>query len=698
MGVLGIVPFLLKKCPTLVENIPNRFQALQGKTIALDGTLITQRIFYNPDPRPHRHVLGWYQLIQELRQNNINVVCVFDGKHRIPAKRVEVERRRLLRVQAQARGVWEKSRHERLLSLTETLRRLEVLPTENQQEVLKTLQVSPGFIPFAKEDPPNTVGSDLASDLTDISQSYGDTTGHLGQVPSADASPLTSGSLSLQGTNTDPSVPEPAQTIETGPLNEELSTTGRLSGSEQGVEIDQARAPGSIDGASHADRSALEETAEDAPPTAPDTEIPLSKPTSKIKDMEDHDMLKPDVQEAPPESSKDPSSDQYRTSLDGAVTESDMENFSELGSITEDKLSPQSTEAKLRINSLKIEDSKILTHKILDLFDHYNRTTASGPDGRIPALGLTANIQDAPIIPISRVQLKYTQEETELWKQLARTSDNTTMDLSRVVEMVEQFASVELPNDEFPTDEVAVEEEVEPPISERSAKLEEQSSLMAASYERRANPPTALTYAEARLILEAMGVPCIQSSLPYEAEALACSLVLNGLADFVGSEDTDVLLYNAPLLRNMTNRKVPLQIIPSSVETNLGLTRTAFVDAAILMGTDFVKRLGGIGPATAWRLMHQYGSIEVMLEKEPKFRPVDVAEYLEQVRVARIIFGTIPPAPAAEDVKPGHWDEQAVYDVMSRFELLRYLDEDQVISNALSANYYDNDSETKPFQ
>jgi flap endonuclease-1 len=50
------------------------------------------------------------------------------------------------------------------------------------------------------------------------------------------------------------------------------------------------------------------------------------------------------------------------------------------------------------------------------------------------------------------------------------------------------------------------------------------------------------------------------------------------------------------------------------------------------MGTDFVKRVGGIGPVTAWRLMHEYGSIEVMLEQEPKFRPSDVAEYLEQVR------------------------------------------------------------------
>lgn len=50
------------------------------------------------------------------------------------------------------------------------------------------------------------------------------------------------------------------------------------------------------------------------------------------------------------------------------------------------------------------------------------------------------------------------------------------------------------------------------------------------------------------------------------------------------------------------------------------------------MGTDFVRRVKKVGPNTAWRLMREYGSIERMLEEEPKFRPPDVAEYLEQVR------------------------------------------------------------------
>ncbi|KAG8715904.1 hypothetical protein FRC11_013407 [Ceratobasidium sp. 423] len=682
--------------PTAIENIPNRFQALEGKTIAIDGTLVTQRLFYAPDSRPHRHVLGWYQLIQELRQNKINVICVFDGKKRIPAKRDEVERRRLLRVQAQARGAWEKSRHERLLSLTQTLRGLEDLSVDRQQEVLKTLQVDPRSLPLPKEHPPGAI----TPGLTHIRQE--DATVYLGQEPSAGTNPLASGPAFLEGTNLDQAPGhDPASSTEPGLLNQVASAIDRLSESERGA---RNKRPDSqpLGDAIYTDR--LEDSVGEKVPQTATLLAEQIAVTRKLNDADNKsssdtegDTLKLGVPEAPSKSSKNQPGDRSRTPLDTITVESVIENTDELGD-TEDRLSPQWAEAKLRMDSLQHEDSKALTHKILDLLDHYNRTTALGPDGTIPALGMMTDVQDTPAIPISKVQLKYTQEEAKLWNQLVTPSDSPAVDLAQVVEMVEQFASVELPKDEIPSDEITPEEEAEPPISERSAKLEEQSGLMAASFARRANPPTSLTYAESRLILEAMGIPCIESSLPYEAEALACSLVLNGLADFVGSEDTDVLMYNAPLLRGMTNQKVPLQIIPPSVETSLGLSRAAFVDTAILMGTDFVRRLGGIGPTTAWRLMDKYGSIEVMLEHEPKFRPPNVSEYLEQVKVARMIFGTIPPVPAAEDITPGHWNEQAVYDVMSIFELQRYLGGDQVIPNALSANYYDDDSESKTLQ
>jgi flap endonuclease-1 len=41
-------------------------------------------------PHRYRHVLGWYRLIQELREYGIRVICVFDGDERTAAKSHEV--------------------------------------------------------------------------------------------------------------------------------------------------------------------------------------------------------------------------------------------------------------------------------------------------------------------------------------------------------------------------------------------------------------------------------------------------------------------------------------------------------------------------------------------------------------------------------------------------------------------------------
>jgi hypothetical protein len=78
----------------------------------------------------------------------------------------------------------------------------------------------------------------------------------------------------------------------------------------------------------------------------------------------------------------------------------------------------------------------------------------------------------------------------------------------------------------------------ESPMMSILTSLREKSSFMVQSYHRRNNPPTEATYDESKNILHAMGVPCIESTGPYEAEALASTLVLNGCADFVASEDT----------------------------------------------------------------------------------------------------------------------------------------------------------------
>jgi hypothetical protein len=68
--------------------------------------------------------------------------------------------------------------------------------------------------------------------------------------------------------------------------------------------------------------------------------------------------------------------------------------------------------------------------------------------------------------------------------------------------------------------------------------IQERSQVIADSYKRRNEFPTAKTYEDAKTIIRAMGVPCLESEAPYEAEGLASAIVLAGHADFVASDDS----------------------------------------------------------------------------------------------------------------------------------------------------------------
>jgi len=118
---------------------------------------------------------------------------------------------------------------------------------------------------------------------------------------------------------------------------------------------------------------------------------------------------------------------------------------------------------------------------------------------------------------MSKTQYQLTLEEGRLWEKL--TDPDEAVD-----------------HDESPTAAIL-------------ASLREKSSFMVQSYHRRNNPATAITYEESKNILHAMGVPCIESTGPYEAEALASALVLNGCADYVASEDTVCFNFFFPFTR-----------------------------------------------------------------------------------------------------------------------------------------------------
>lgn len=182
-----------------------------------------------------------------------------------------------------------------------------------------------------------------------------------------------------------------------------------------------------------------------------------------------------------------------------------------------DKPAPQQTDNTLDaqrvstpIDSLenpKQDTISTLTSLYLEFCDSIPKVTSltssdSKSNGQLTALDDLSEIQAEYVM--SRQQLQLTAEEGKIWDELVeleKTPSSMTMDVSL-------------------------------------ASLEEKSHLMSQSYERRANPPTVQTYEESKEIIKALGVPCMEVAGAFEAEALAASLVLNGHADYVVSEDT----------------------------------------------------------------------------------------------------------------------------------------------------------------
>lgn len=132
---------------------------------------------------------------------------------------------------------------------------------------------------------------------------------------------------------------------------------------------------------------------------------------------------------------------------------------------------------------------------------------------------------------------------------------------------------------------------------------------------------------QARQVLEAMGVPCIQA--PSEGEAQAAFMNKKGDVWAAVSQDYDALLFGAPrLVRNLTisgRRKLPgkpvyIDLEPEVVRLedvlkDLKIAREQLIDIGILLGTDFnPEGFRGIGPKKAYKIIQEYGTLKKALE------------------------------------------------------------------------------------
>ncbi len=142
--------------------------------------------------------------------------------------------------------------------------------------------------------------------------------------------------------------------------------------------------------------------------------------------------------------------------------------------------------------------------------------------------------------------------------------------------------------------------------------------------------------ADAKRLLDAMGLPYVQA--PAEGEAQAAYMARKGDAWAAGSQDYDSLLFGSPrLVRNLGitgKKKLPrkdvyIEIKPEVIEaetlySKLGINREKLIVIGIMLGTDYNPRgVKGIGPKTALKIIKSYNTAREALKSIPAVEGID---------------------------------------------------------------------------
>ncbi|KAN0064135.1 hypothetical protein ACQY0O_003302 [Thecaphora frezii] len=133
-GIKGLFPLVRALAPTSISP-PFTQASLRGLRLAIDATLLTQKIHFADDPHPSRHLIGFYRLINSLRENGASPIMIFDHpSKRLALKDREHDKRKKKRQLDRMRNKLETQRKARLRTLErmlDTLRRF--TPDERRQ-------------------------------------------------------------------------------------------------------------------------------------------------------------------------------------------------------------------------------------------------------------------------------------------------------------------------------------------------------------------------------------------------------------------------------------------------------------------------------------------------------------------------------------------------------------------------------------
>ncbi|WFD29977.1 hypothetical protein MSPP1_000991 [Malassezia sp. CBS 17886] len=140
-GVRGLFPYLRKHAPECFTSIRTGV-GLAHARIAIDATLLTQRLFFRNDGHVARHLIGMYRVVDALRRVGAQPLMVFDHlTARLPEKQREQEKRRQLRDQNSFRLRAETERGARLRALQRCIATFEQMPPADRMEAARLLRV-----------------------------------------------------------------------------------------------------------------------------------------------------------------------------------------------------------------------------------------------------------------------------------------------------------------------------------------------------------------------------------------------------------------------------------------------------------------------------------------------------------------------------------------------------------------------------
>ncbi|GAA6062509.1 hypothetical protein JCM10212_006358 [Sporobolomyces blumeae] len=183
------------------------------------------------------------------------------------------------------------------------------------------------------------------------------------------------------------------------------------------------------------------------------------------------------------------------------------------------------------------------------------------------------------------------------------------------------------PEQQPPTHGARADPEPDGPAAEKEAvELKEviaTSDRLKLSHTKRSRPVPARAFAYVRELVSALGHQVItpRTDEPYEAEAICSRLYQLGHVDYVVSEDTDVLVYGAKLLRKVTTLE-PKEPDPdqetASTATPTDSGNPVSVTSDVETGEASVDTASALplGPMTALKLIREHSTIERVLEDD----------------------------------------------------------------------------------